>query len=956
MGLARTNLLPGVYFLAEATAPRDELPRMDVGAFVGFAARGPLHVPVAVEDAAQFRDVFGADLALAWEDAPGRMQRSLLGPTVELFFRNGGRRCWVVRVADAGPASGAQTQSFRIPGLYHADAVLAPAHAVARCPGAWADTLRIGARLIARPLVAASFEFAGPLSGYAVRLAQVPVAVVAGDLLELRSRAARLRVYLFIDRVEASGDAQRVTAATAFWFEETTSGSPPGSPPEDSDAADLVALDAATGLAAWMAAGSPAAIQARLLRLELLAWEGESLTAQLAELGFDPRHPRYWASLPNDETIFRQLIEHARGGLGTELPALWRDALTPRFPIAGDGAAGRYLPFALPVRRDPRAAAAPQLDLRAAGLAAEGLATLSADLFLDHDLAANTGATLLGEAKHKRFVRGQPLCGIHSLMPLEEVSLIAVPDAAQRHWDRRPRLADPVLPAPLLEVIGARDARGRRILEWSAVDGVKEYLVELATGPEFRDALRFPVERAVPLELIDTEAAEAPPHYLLLTLDEDCPVEYYFRVRAHGYLAASVWSNTLVLRLPEGGFRDCARADVEALGLVLDLEPGAGSSRRLVWTAASPAGVDAAADEFELQEARDADFATARTPYRGTLLEAEVAAQADVRSYFRVRAWTPTGPGPWSNTVAAEPLTLSADSLVPPADYDPQDLLAVHYALMRLCTARADCVAVLSVPGHYRAAALHAHLDLLAPATEPLPGRFGSGSIGVPALRLDEAAALSYAALFHPWLRQARPDADGARRAELVPPDGAAMGAIAASSRARGAWISPANQMLANVLGLSPVFDDPGAVALVQRQVNLVRHGPRGYRFAQADTLSRTDELRALSVRRFMILLRRLIEREGARYVFEPNGDDFRDAVRAQWQELLTGLYARGALRGARPEDAFRIVIDPQGEGARAIELGRLVIELQVAPAQPLRFLNVRLVQTGSEGLAVQEV
>lgn len=951
MGLAHANRLPGVYFLAEATVPRGELPRMDVGAFVGFAARGPLHVPVAVEDVAQFRDLFGDDLALAWDDAPGRMQRSLLGPSVELFFRNGGRRCWVVRVADADPASGAPTQSFLIPGLHHAGPALAPARAVARCPGAWADTLRLGARLAALPLAAASLELADPLSGYQLRLAPVPVALVAGDLLEVRLCAARLRVYLFIDRAETSGDAPHVTAAAGFWFEETTA----GSPSMLGDADGLVAIGEAAALAAWSAAGSPASIQARLLRLELLAWKGEALTAQLGELGFDPRHPRYWASLPDDVTLFSRLIEHARGGLGTELPTLWSEALAPRFPFAGGGNA-RYLPLAVPVRSDPRTAAAPQLDLRAAGLAAEGLARMSGDLFLDPDLGANTGATLLAEAKHKRFVRGEPLRGIHSLLPLEEVSLIAVPDAAQRHWDRRPRLGDPPLPAPELEAIGARDARGRRTLDWSTVDGIKEYLVEQATEPEFRDARRFRVERAARLELVASEGAEAPPHHFTLTLDEDCPVEYYFRVRALGYTGASAWSNTLVLRLPEGGFRDCTRADVEALGLLLDIEPGTGSSRRLVWIAASPAGLDAAAGEFELQEARDADFTTARTRYRGPLLDAEVAAQADVRTYLRVRAWTPSGPGPWSNTVTAEPLTLSADSLVAPTDYDSQDLLAVHYALSRVCAVRADCVALLSVPGHYRAAELHAHLDRLAPAASAPPGRFGSGVVRVPALRLDEATALSYAALFHPWLRRARPDSDGALRAEPAPPDGAAMGAIAASSRVRGAWISPANQGLVDVLGLSPLFDDAGAVALLQRQVNLVRQGPRAYRLAQADTLSPTDELRAFSVRRFLTLLRRLIEREGVRYVFEPNGDDFRDAVRAQWQQLLLDLYTRGALRGARPEDAFRIVIDPQGDAGRAAELGRLVVELQVAPAQPLRFLNVRLVQTGSDGLTVQEV
>ena len=39
--------------------------------FVGFAASGPIDVPVPVEDAAQFADVFGADATLAWDAARG---------------------------------------------------------------------------------------------------------------------------------------------------------------------------------------------------------------------------------------------------------------------------------------------------------------------------------------------------------------------------------------------------------------------------------------------------------------------------------------------------------------------------------------------------------------------------------------------------------------------------------------------------------------------------------------------------------------------------------------------------------------------------------------------------------------------------------------------------------------------------------------------------------------------
>ena len=41
---------------------------MDVAGFVGFAARGPMDIPVLVEDPVAFRDVFGPDLELATTD------------------------------------------------------------------------------------------------------------------------------------------------------------------------------------------------------------------------------------------------------------------------------------------------------------------------------------------------------------------------------------------------------------------------------------------------------------------------------------------------------------------------------------------------------------------------------------------------------------------------------------------------------------------------------------------------------------------------------------------------------------------------------------------------------------------------------------------------------------------------------------------------------------------------
>src|SRR5262245_66575117 len=96
--------LPGVFFEAPTPAPEEGLPRMDIAAFVGFAAAGPLHLPVAVESPRRFRDLFGDDPALAWWEERGEIRRAHLGGAVEGFFVEGGLRCWVVTVADCAMA------------------------------------------------------------------------------------------------------------------------------------------------------------------------------------------------------------------------------------------------------------------------------------------------------------------------------------------------------------------------------------------------------------------------------------------------------------------------------------------------------------------------------------------------------------------------------------------------------------------------------------------------------------------------------------------------------------------------------------------------------------------------------------------------------------------------------------------------------------------------------------
>ncbi|MEH2048236.1 phage tail sheath family protein [Nostoc sp.] len=82
-------LTPGVYFeLQDKTPPVIRQVRTDITGFVGLAERGPLNKPVQIESWRQFQSQFGDFVAYGF-----------LSYAVKGFFENGGRTCFVVRVA-----------------------------------------------------------------------------------------------------------------------------------------------------------------------------------------------------------------------------------------------------------------------------------------------------------------------------------------------------------------------------------------------------------------------------------------------------------------------------------------------------------------------------------------------------------------------------------------------------------------------------------------------------------------------------------------------------------------------------------------------------------------------------------------------------------------------------------------------------------------------------------------
>ena len=85
---------PGVYFEWLDPPPRSSLRvRTDIAGFVGIAERGPLH------EADPRRELDAVHHRLRRPHPEG-----YLAYAVEGFFANGGRTCWVVRVADPDTA------------------------------------------------------------------------------------------------------------------------------------------------------------------------------------------------------------------------------------------------------------------------------------------------------------------------------------------------------------------------------------------------------------------------------------------------------------------------------------------------------------------------------------------------------------------------------------------------------------------------------------------------------------------------------------------------------------------------------------------------------------------------------------------------------------------------------------------------------------------------------------
>ena len=200
-----------------------------------------------------------------------------------------------------------------------------------------------------------------------------------------------------------------------------------------------------------------------------------------------------------------------------------------------------------------------------------------------------------------------------------------------------------------------------------------------------------------------------------------------------------------------------------------------------------------------------------------------------------------------------------------------------------------------------------------------------------------------YVALYYPWVRAQNPRTS---RLEYWPPSGHVAGVYARIDARVGVHAAPANDILRGTLGLERRLTNLEQGDLNLKGVNVLRVFP-----GQATPVvwgARTTALQNkywqyINVRRLFLFIENSIEQNIQWAVFQPNNLALWQQLRRVISDFLTKDWKDGALFGATAKEAFYVRIDealnPEDERA----LGRLHIEIGIAPTYPAEFIVVRI-------------
>jgi uncharacterized protein len=206
----------------------------------------------------------------------------------------------------------------------------------------------------------------------------------------------------------------------------------------------------------------------------------------------------------------------------------------------------------------------------------------------------------------------------------------------------------------------------------------------------------------------------------------------------------------------------------------------------------------------------------------------------------------------------------------------------------------------------------------------------------------------SYAAMYYPWIKVMDPATDTIIN---MPPSGFIAGIWARNDNTRGVHKAPANEVILGAVGLAYQTTKGEQDTLNPIGVNCIRAFPgRGIRVWGGRTLSSDPAWRYINVRRLFNYVEKSIENGTQWVVFEPNNRKLWARVTRDISAFLRTVWRDGALFGSSPADAFYVKCDDELNPPESRDLGRLIVEIGMAPVKPAEFVIFRISQWAGPG------
>ncbi|MDX6610747.1 MAG: uncharacterized protein QOF85_2700 [Solirubrobacterales bacterium] len=204
----------------------------------------------------------------------------------------------------------------------------------------------------------------------------------------------------------------------------------------------------------------------------------------------------------------------------------------------------------------------------------------------------------------------------------------------------------------------------------------------------------------------------------------------------------------------------------------------------------------------------------------------------------------------------------------------------------------------------------------------------------------------AFAALYYPWIKVENPIGVNGDREVFIPPSGHIAGLWARTDESRGVWKAPANDTIRGCLDIERSITQNEQSLLNPIGINCIRpFGTRGIRVWGARTLASDTDWRYINVRRLFNMIETTIM-EGTQFaVFEPNDVTLWEGVSRTLTGFLRGLWTAGALFGDSAEQAFYVKCDSETNPPESIDMGKLVVEVGIAPVKPAEFVVFRISQ-----------